>query len=443
MRPGCFWLALADAAGETLDFRIARRASSVPPAEPPEEAMRKSLEELHGLLVPERPAGRGRAGAPAALIAPVFFGAHRIGVMALQADDPEKPYDEKDLHFLIALAHAAAPFFGAIEKLNGLEREVEWLRAKQKQSLALIGESPGMRKLREQAAQVAPSPAPVLIIGETGTGKELVAHLIHELSGRAQGPIITVNCAAIPADLIESELFGYEKGAFTGAHERHIGLIEQSNGGTLFLDEVGDLSTASQARILRALETKKIRRVGGKEEFGVDFRVVSATNKDISDGLKHPEFRRDLYHRLRTVEIRIPPLRDRKTDIPELAEYFLKGARYLSKHPLRGFAGDAMDFLKGRMWAGNVRELKNSIEAAVTFSAHEFITAEDLQAAVSAQETEERPVSLEEMQQRHILKALEYCGGHVVEAAKLLGVSKSKLYDLVAEYRLRGILPPE
>jgi len=443
LHPQCFWMALVEASDELFEYRIARTETSSSASGPPEESMRKSLEELRGFLVPEQLTSRSRHGALALLIVPIFFGTHPIGVIALQVDAPHKPYDEKDLHFLIALAHAVAPFFGAIEKLNGLEKEVEWLRAKQKQSLALIGGSPAMRRLREQAAKVAQSPAPVLIIGETGTGKELVARLIHDLSNRVQGPLITVNCAAIPTDLIESELFGYEKGAFTGAHERHIGLIEQSGGGTLFLDEIGDLSTASQARILRALETKQIRRIGGKEEISVDFRVISATNKDISDGLKYPSFRRDLYHRLRAVEIRIPPLRERKTDIPELAEHFLRSARYLSKHPLRGFADGAMDFLDARSWTGNVRELKNSIETAVTFSANEFITAEDLQLAVNEQEAQERPISLEEVQQRHIIKTLDYCRGHVLEAAKILGIGKSKLYDLIAEYRARGILHPE
>lgn len=440
LQPARLWIAMVEPVSGTLEYRVQRMEDSTVRLAPPETVIRQALKDLCGFLVPERVVTRGREAARVTLAAPIQFGQQPIGVIVAQCETPQALYDEKELHFLVALAHAVAPFFGAIEKFESLQREIERLRITRQPATALIGESPGIVRVREQAFLVADSPTPVLIIGETGTGKELVARLLHERSRRSNGPLTTVNCAAIPQDLIESELFGYEKGAFTGAVDRHIGLFEQSNGGTLFLDEVGDLSPESQARILRAIETKRFRRVGGKQEISADFRIISATNKDISHETYAAAFRRDLYHRLRGVEIRIPPLRERKADIQPLAEHFFRQARALAKHPLRGFAEDAIEFLQGRAWSGNVRELKNSIEAAAAFSPSEFVTADDLQLVTNGQDALERPLPLEEMEKRHILWALEYCGGRAVDAAKLLGIGKSKLYERIASYRAEGLL---
>ncbi len=440
LKPVRLWIAMVEPVSGTLKYRVQRADQAVTSSPPPENAIRQALKELCGLLVPERVVVGDHSAMRVSLVVPIQFGQQPIGVVVAQQESPESGYNEKDLHFLVALAHAVAPFFGAIEKLESLEREIEWLRVARHPASALIGESAGMLRVREQAFLVADSPTPVLIIGETGTGKELVARLLHERSRRASGPLVTVNCAAIPQDLIESELFGYEKGAFTGANDRHIGLFEQSHGGTLFLDEVGDLSPESQARILRAIETKRFRRVGGKQEIEADFRIVSATNKDISSETYSMAFRRDLYHRLRGVEIRIPALRDRKTDIQPLAEHFLRQAHALAKHPLRGFAPDAMEFLQSRSWPGNVRELKNCIEAAVAFSSSELITGDDLRLVTGGPDAPERPLPLDEMEKRHILWAIDYCGGRTLDAAKVLGIGKSKLYERIAAYRAQGLI---
>ncbi len=436
LHPLRYWLALSHGDQEPLEYPVSHKETPDDTAPPPETTARQVMREMRGFLIPER-TGPGYKQLMTTLAAPIFLGERRIGAMVAQTETPHGAYDEGDLHFLVALANAFAPFYAAIENRRGLEMEVERLRLARSRAAVLVGGSAVMQRLRDLIAKVAPTLHSVLIIGETGTGKELVARLIHDLSHCAQGPLITVNCAAIPNDLIESELFGYEKGAFTGALARKTGLFELSDGGTLFLDEVGDLSPESQARILRAIETKRFRRVGGREEVQADFRIVAATNKNISDPVRHPEFRRDLYHRLRGVEIRIPPLRDRKEDIEELAEHFLNEARGMAKRPLRGFAEGAIAFLRECPWPGNVRELKYCVEAAITFGLGEFITVEDLKAAAGSHEQEPRPLTLAEVERRHILRALDYCNGRVVDAARLLGISKTKLYERLAEYRTK------
>ncbi len=430
--PTHFWLALVGSGGEGWDYRIARAETET---DPPDEMVAKALEELRGFLVAERLKQDEQTVLQLTLLAPIYFGSQAIGVLVLRADTATRAYDESDLEYLVALADAVAPFFGAVERREELEHQVRRLRTARQKSLELVGSSKAIEDLRNQISRLAAAPHAALIIGETGAGKEVVAKLIHELSDRAGGPLVTVNCAAIPDDLFESELFGYEKGAFTGANNRKIGLLQQSDGGTVFLDEVGDLSPASQARILRALETKRFRRVGGKEEIQADFRILAATNKDVSDEKQHPEFRRDLYHRLRGIEVRVPPLRERTEDIRELAELFLEAARAHVKHPLRGFSEAALEFLASRQWRGNVRELKHCVEVAATFSKGEFIEPADLRAVAESNETAERPLPLEEVEKRHILKTLDYCGGKVVETAKVLGIGKTTLYERLAEYR--------
>ena len=433
--PACLWIGLLGAHAEGLEYVVAEAAEGETPREAPQDLVDKVLEELRGFLTPERVRDGGGDEVQLTMAAPIYFVDQRIGVIVLQDRIPRQTFDETDLHYLVALAHAAAPSFGAIEQRQGLEREVQRLRLAAKETLCLVGGGTAIEKLHQVIRQVAPSMHSILIIGETGTGKELAAQLVHRLSDRADGPLVTVNCAAIPNDLIESELFGYEKGAFTGADRRKTGLFEQADGGTLFLDEVGDLSPESQARILRALETRRFRPVGGKEEIASDFRVVAATNKDVSGDSAAGSFRRDLYHRLRGVELCIPPLRERREDIPELAEHFLEQARAYAKHPLRGFAEEALDYLSARAWPGNVRELKHCVEAAVTFSQHETITAEDLKLTAEHEESCEAPLPLAEVEKRHILRAIEYYDGRVVEAAKLLGIGKTKLYERLNEYR--------
>jgi two-component system nitrogen regulation response regulator NtrX len=265
---------------------------------------------------------------------------------------------------------------------NALDRtrlvdETRLLKRKIGASYEMIGESAGMLQIREMIAKVAPTEARVLITGENGTGKELVARHLHALSNRANGPFIEVNCAAIPAELIESNLFGHEKGSFTSAIRQHKGDFEQASGGTLFLDEIGDMSLSAQSKVLRALQENKITRVGGEKEIPVDVRVIAATNKNIREEIAGKTFREDLYHRLSVILIEVPPLRQRKDDIPRLVLHFL--ADYCSGmgKPVMDVEPGAMDALADLPWTGNIRELKNVVER-LAILCDAVITAEDV-----------------------------------------------------------------
>ena len=403
---------------------------SVPP---PRRLMMSSLRERKGTLVPEHITDNSEKTTRFTMVAPIFFGDRKIGSLAFQRKGAERAYTTRDLHFFVALAHIAAPFFKAIERIESLETENERLRLIAEKTPRLVGSSKTMRRLQSMIATVAPSMHPVLIQGATGTGKELVAGLIHELSDRANGPMVIVNCAAIPGELFEGEFFGHERGAFTGATERRIGLLEQSDGGSLFLDEIGDLSLEHQARILRAIETGQFRRVGGKKEIKADFRVIAATNKKIAEQIRKGAFREDLFHRLNGVMFNISPLSQRRHDIPELAQHFLDMACAKTKGPQRRFAPEAIQYMLSRAWPGNVRELKYAVEAANIFCRGDTINIKDLQVASELQETEEVPLSLEEIQRRHIKKVIEYTDGNMQEAARILGIGRSTLYNKLGE----------
>lgn len=253
---------------------------------------------------------------------------------------------------------------------NALDRsslitETKALKKKITRTIPMIGESESILKIKEMIGRIAPTEARVLITGENGTGKELVARLIHEQSNRAQAPLVEVNCAAIPSELIESELFGHEKGSFTSAIKQRIGKFEQANGGTLFLDEIGDMGHAAQAKVLRALQDGKITRVGGEKEFTVNVRVIAATNKDLKKEIEQNNFREDLYHRLSVILIHVPALNERKEDIPLIAEYFIKEICENYNMPLKSFGKDALQELQKYNWTGNIRELRNVVERLV------------------------------------------------------------------------------
>lgn len=236
----------------------------------------------------------------------------------------------------------------------------------------MIGESEPIKKIKDLIEKVAPTDARVLITGENGTGKELVARWIHEMSNRNASPIVEVNCAAIPSELIESELFGHEKGAFTSAIKQRIGKFEQANNGTLFLDEIGDMSLSAQAKVLRALQENKITRVGGEKEISVNVRVIAATNKDLAKEIEKNNFREDLYHRLSVILIEVPSLNERKNDIPLLANHFLKIICEEYNMPMKSFTDDAFEELKKINWTGNIRELRNVIERLIILSGKEI-----------------------------------------------------------------------
>lgn len=261
---------------------------------------------------------------------------------------------------------------------KSLVTETKQLRKRISKGAEMVGESEGIKKVRETIEKVAPTDARVLVTGENGVGKELVARRIHELSPRANGPLIEVNCAAIPSELIESELFGHEKGSFTSAIKQRIGKFEQANGGTLFLDEIGDMSHDAQAKVLRALQEGKITRVGGDKEIKVDVRVIAATNKDLMEEVEDKKFRLDLYHRLSVILIHVPSLNNRKDDIPMLVKHFMADISDEYKQPEKEIDADALKALQDYNWTGNIRELRNVVERLIILS-DKKITRKDVE----------------------------------------------------------------
>jgi DNA-binding NtrC family response regulator len=288
----------------------------------------------------------------------------------------------------------------------------------------VIGESRLMRAVLEQVRAVADSDASVLLLGESGTGKELVARALHWSSGRRAGPFVAVNCAAVPEGLLESELFGHEKGAFTGADRKRAGLFAAANGGTLFLDEVGDLALATQVKLLRAIQDKAVRPVGGSEDVQLDLRLVTATNRELPALVQEGRFREDLYYRLAVIPIRLPALRERPEDIPLLARHFLREAATRLGKSLTGFTPDALEWLREHRWAGNVRELENVIERAAVLAANATVTVADVRTELAAAPTAPalRP-TLEELERQYIRRVLDEVRGDKQAAAKILGVS--------------------
>ncbi len=260
---------------------------------------------------------------------------------------------------------------------KSLVTETKQLRKRISRGAEMIGESEGMQKIKDTISKVAPTDARVLVTGENGVGKEMVARRIHELSARANGPLVEVNCAAIPSELIESELFGHEKGSFTSAIKQRIGKFEQASGGTLFLDEIGDMSLDAQAKVLRALQEGKITRVGGDKEIKVDVRVIAATNKDLMQEVEEKKFRLDLYHRLGVILIHVPSLNDRKDDIPALIKHFLQDISEEYKQPEKDIEDAAIDALQKYNWTGNIRELRNVVERLIILS-DKKITKKDI-----------------------------------------------------------------
>src|SRR5213593_3211918 len=294
---------------------------------------------------------------------------------------------------------------------------------------AVIGSSPAFRRMMTLLEQVAGSSATVLVQGESGTGKELVARTIHARSARSRGPFVAVNCAALPETLLESELFGYEKGAFTGAAGRKEGRFELAHGGTLFLDEVGDLSLVTQPKILRVLQEGEFERLGGTRTLQVDVRIVAATNQDVAEMVKEKRFREDLYYRLNVITVRVPPLRERPEDIRVLAQHYLRVYGAKNSRKLEGFTGEAIDRLEAYAWPGNVRELENLIERSVLLARKDRIDAEDLPEEVMGVKRPPRDAILEligtplaDIERRLLDETLRITGGNKTQAAKLLGI---------------------
>ena len=309
----------------------------------------------------------------------------------------------------------------------------------------IIGKSKPMKKLIDLLAMIAPSEATVLITGESGTGKELIAKSIHHNSQRKDRPLVVINCAAMTETLLESELFGHEKGAFTGADKRREGRFMQADKGTIFLDEIGETSPAMQAKLLRVIQEREIQRVGGEETLSVDVRILAATNRKLEDEVKSGNFREDLYYRLNVVTLDIPPLRIRQDDIPLLAQHFLRKYSIKNHKQVRGFSPLAMDMLLNYEWPGNVRELENTIERAVILLSGEHISEKDLPSNISEPYSDKRDWvkepqllaanrPLEEIEKEAILATLEAAGGNKSETALRLKINRKTLYKKLKSY---------
>lgn len=325
-----------------------------------------------------------------------------------------------------------------------LRREVSRLRREVRKEYSfhqILGKSKAIQVVFDLIRRVADSPTNVLITGESGTGKELVAKAIHYNSDRKDAPFIPVNCAAIPEQLLESELFGHMRGAFTDAKMDKRGLFEEAQKGTLFLDEISELPLMLQAKILRAIQEKEIRRVGATKPISVDVRIIAATNLNLGEEVKNKRFREDLYYRLNVIELKLPPLRERREDIPLLVEAFLKKCGEVRGKEIKGVSEAALAMLMDYAWPGNVRELENVIERAVTLSRGEKVSPDDLPAAVQGargdrrvlDEAAERTLPLHELEKEYIKKVLEKTGGNKYQAAQALGIDRKTLYRKLAE----------
>jgi two-component system response regulator HydG len=309
----------------------------------------------------------------------------------------------------------------------------------------LLGESPVMRELKELLGRVADSQASVLVTGESGTGKEVVARLLHQKGPRAGHPFVALNCAAMPEHLIESELFGHVKGAFTDARTDKVGLLVQANQGTLFLDEIGDMPLSLQPKLLRVLEERKVRPVGGGREVAFDVRLISATHRDLEDAIAQNQFREDLYFRLNVIQVALPALRARANDVLLLAQHFVNSFAEQTGKAVKGLSPEAAERLCSYAWPGNVRELRNAIERGVALTQHENLTVDDLperiraykvsHVLVASQDPEEL-VNLAEVEKRYIARVLGAVGGNKSTAARILGIDRTTLYKKLQQYKL-------
>jgi len=380
------------------------------------------------------------------ILAPMRIAERTIGFVHLYTRVDESELTAEHLEIALSVADVLAVTLDNIQRQQSLEVKLKTSRSRIHeleqqlgQTSDWIGPSLALKQLREQAQRVGPTHATVLIRGESGSGKELVARAIHDFSPRANGPFVALNCAALTATLLESELFGHEKGAFTGATERKLGKFEQANGGTIMLDELGEMSLEIQAKFLRVLEGKAFERVGGSKPIQVDVRVVAATNRDLEQAVEDGNFRSDLYFRLRVIELRVPSLRQRPDDILPLANYFLSQFRSRSGHGPSGFSERAHLAMKEYHWPGNVRELRNCVERAFVLSPSELAEPEDL--ALSYLKLPNQPPetggpvishgyqekTIDALEQEHIHATLEYTNGQKNRAAAILGIERSTL----------------
>jgi two-component system, NtrC family, response regulator AtoC len=345
-----------------------------------------------------------------------------------------KPFDPEELSLMIQ----------KIVRQDELVRENEALRKALKRDYRfrdLISKNAAMQTVFDLARTAARSQSTILVLGESGTGKELLARAIHAESPRRRGPFVAVSCAALTETLLESELFGHERGAFTGASARRRGTFEAAQGGTIFLDEIGDISPKLQVDLLRVLETRQFCRVGGNETISVDVRIVAATNRDLERAVAEGRFRDDLFYRLNVIPITLPPLRDRREDIPLLVEHFLERMSAELGRKVDGVSRDAMAMLMSHPFPGNVRELRNLVERATVCASGPILQVADFGLGPAAAAAPDAGASLEEVERRHIVAVLEQTGGNVSQSARILDIDRVTLYNKIRKYGLRDASP--
>ncbi|MGA2185807.1 MAG: sigma 54-interacting transcriptional regulator [Bryobacteraceae bacterium] len=382
------------------------------------------------------------SGLLSVLAVPLVSRAQVIDVLCLESTDPRVRFDEDQLQLATATGFIASNALAAALEFERLRTENRQLRAETVWRHEMVGESAAACELYRLIARVSPADSTVLITGETGTGKELVARALHQNGTRSQGPFVAINCAAIAENLLESELFGHEKGAFTGAHVQKKGKLEIAHGGTLFLDEIGELAPALQAKLLRVLQEREFERVGGTAVVKANVRVIAASNRDLPEQIRKGVFREDLYYRLNVVSIRVPPLRERREDIALLARHFIARFRRRSPSSVRDISPEALACLERYFWPGNIRELENAIERTMVLAATDIILPEDLPEAIQDVAAAATPdgsfqSALKLQKRQMILDALRASGGNFTEAARGLGVHPNSLHRMIRNLDLR------
>jgi DNA-binding NtrC family response regulator len=398
-----------------------------------------AVEKRKAILIdessPSDPPGERSSTAGTAMGVPIPSRQVCLGAIECHREPDRQPFTRNDLDFTVVVAHQTGAALENLEHRERLEQANIELRRRLDEQNRLVGAGSAMQRVLDQVARVGPTSSNVLVVGESGTGKELIARAIHELSRNSAGPYVTVNCAAFSESLLESELFGHEPGAFTGADRRHIGQFERAHRGTLFLDEVGEMSQACQAKLLRILEGHPFQRLGGEEFIRVDVRMIAATHRDLLQLVKQRRFREDLYYRLRVIDIDVPPLRERGDDVLELASQFLEQfRRQVGRGPKR-LSAEAVKALRDYHWPGNVRELKNSVERAVVLGMGEEVKPQDLglPSHGAAPPLQEQLMSLREAERRHIQFVLQQVAGNKTQACRILGIGRGTLYNKLAE----------
>jgi two-component system response regulator HydG len=370
-----------------------------------------------------------------------------LGAIYLDSRSPARSFEERHLKLMTAVAGIASLALDNVSHWENLRLENDELRAELDLKHELIGESPRMRGVFDFIRRVAPTDSTVLIQGESGTGKELVARALHQNSARKDGPFVAINCAAITETLLESELFGHEKGAFTGAGVQKKGKAESAEGGTLFLDEVSELALGLQAKLLRVLQEREFERVGGTRPIKLDIRLIAATNNSLSDAVNAGTFRNDLFYRLNVITVTLPPLRDRREDIPKLATHFIAKAARNSKSRLKPISPEAQVCLTRYHWPGNVRELENAIERAIVLGSSDTILPEDLPETIL--ETAQTPTTaagkyyreIADFKKQLIMQALQRADSKYVLAAQALGLHPNSLLRLIRNLEIKGAKP--